>query len=203
MSTSDLGYNRDLATQIGCLKRLLGGNATVREILRRAPSLNLPNWYLGAGCIAQTVWNAFHGFEPTFGIKDYDLVFFEPSDLSPDAEAAQAERAKDLLKDLDARVDVKNEARVHLWYADRFGYAISPYESVEHAINTWPTTATSIGVRTKGDESLIIYAPFGLNDLLGMIVRANKAQITQTIYEEKAQRWLALWPRLRKIEWDE
>ena len=32
--------------------------------------------------------------------------------------------------------DVKNEARVHLWYEARFGAAIPPYQSAEAAIAT-------------------------------------------------------------------
>ena len=30
----------------------------VQEVLNRAPDLDLPNWYLGGGVIAQTVWNS-------------------------------------------------------------------------------------------------------------------------------------------------
>lgn len=55
-------------------------------LLERAPSLDLPDWYLGAGCIAQTVWNARHGFDLTFGIKDDDLVYCDPDDLTAEAE---------------------------------------------------------------------------------------------------------------------
>src|ERR1700730_3374080 len=38
-------------------------------------------------------------------------------------------------------------ARVHLWYEDRFGYALKPYLSSADAIATFPTTATAVGVR--------------------------------------------------------
>lgn len=50
----------------------------------------MTNWYLGAGCIAQTVWNFFHDFEPTIGIgiADYDLVYHDASDLSLEAQGA-------------------------------------------------------------------------------------------------------------------
>ena len=81
-----------------------------------------------------------------------------------------------------------------------FGYDITPYNSVEEAINTWPTTATSVGVRLV-DNKLKVYAPFGLNDLFGMIVRANKAQITEKIYMEKVRKWSAKWPSLKIIPW--
>ena len=86
---------------------------------------------------------------------------------------------------------MKNEARVHVWYAQKFGYAIPPYVSTDQAISTFSTTATAIGVRpTQG--ALQIVAPFGLADLFGLIVRPNKAQITRMIYETKVARWREL-----------
>jgi len=203
MTTRESGYNQDLATQISCLRELLGRNEIINQVLKRSRSLKMPNWYLGAGCLAQTAWNVFHGFDPSFGIKDYDLVYYDASDLSYDAEAGYVEKASELFSDLGVTVEVRNEARVHIWYQDHFGYAIAPYESVEHAINTWPTTATSVGVSAGTAEALKVYAPFGLNDLLGMIVRPNKVQITRSIYEAKTERWIKLWPKLRLLSWGE
>lgn len=182
------------------LERDLRANPVVDAILERAPALALPSWYLGAGGVTQTVWNVLHGFEPTRGIKDYDLVYFDGDDLSAAAEAAVERRAVALLGDLDVKIDVTNEARVHLWYAERFGRAIPPYRSTEHAISTWPTTASSIGVRDDGDE-LVVCAPFGLDDVYGMVVRPNKVKVTQAIYEAKAARWAAIWPKLTVLGW--
>jgi hypothetical protein len=130
-------------------------------------------------------------------------VYYDSSDLSFAAEAGYVGRAGKLFEDLGVTVEVKNEARVHLWYKECFGYAIAAYESVEHATSTWPTTATSIGVRSGADETLTECAPFGLNDLLGMIVRPNKAQITQMIDEARAERWARRWPRLRVLLWND
>jgi len=89
---------------------------------------------------------------------------------------------------------------VHLWYKEHFGYDIKPYISVENAINTWPTTSTSIGIRIE-TQNLKIYAPFGLNDLFGMIIRVNKAQITEEIYNQKVNKWIKKWPTLKIIPW--
>jgi len=36
-------------------------NGALWECLRRLPALELLGWYLGAGCIAQTIWNIVHG----------------------------------------------------------------------------------------------------------------------------------------------
>jgi hypothetical protein len=91
---------------------------------------------------------------------------------------------------------------VHLWYEQHFGNRIAPYESVEHAISTWPTTATSVAITTGTDGILRLCAPFGLNDLLGLIVRPNKTQITRQIYQAKIARWVGLWSRLQILSWD-
>jgi hypothetical protein len=202
MTIGVAGHNRDLATQIDCVKELLSRSRIINEVLKRAPHLMMPNWFLGAGCIAQTVWNAAHGFEPSFGIKDYDLVYYDSSDLSSESENDYAAKAARLFRDLDIAIDVKNEARVHLWYEQHFGYKIAPYESVEHAISTWPTTATTVAITTGTDGSLRLCAPFGLNDLVGLIVRPNKTQITKQIYQKKIGRWIGLWPCLQILSWD-
>ncbi len=69
------------------------------------------------------------------------------------------------------------------------------------AINTWPTTATSIGVRYR-DGNFQVYAPYGLHDLLGMVVRPNKTLLSREVYEKKADRWRKMWPKLEIVAWD-
>jgi hypothetical protein len=202
MSDRASGHDGDRTRLVDRLREHLSHHQVIAEILQKAPSLALGNWYLGAGCIAQTVWNFLHGFEPTFGIKDYDLVYHDAADLSLEAQARYQECANELFAHLNAAVEVQNEARVHLWYAEHFGYEIAPYESVEAAINSWPTTATCVGVRTASAGGLRVYAPFGLTDLFGMIVRPNKMQITKELYEAKTERWTRLWPKLQRLPWD-
>ena len=118
----------------------------------------------------------------------------------PKREAEHEQRLRHLFNRLPAKLDVKNEARVHLWYEDRFGYPIAPYRSAADAIATFPTTATAIGIKPREGE-LEICAPFGLDDLFGLVVRPNKRQITQSIYETKVERWRPVWPQLRYLPW--
>ncbi len=179
------------------LEAALAGNPLITAILHRAEQLALPSWFLGAGAVAQTVWNHLHDYPRDRAIKDYDLVYFDPDDLS----AAAEQEHEDRFADLDGPVDVTNEARVHLWYPARFGRTIAPYRSVEHAIGTWPTTATSIGVRREPDGTFRVCAPFGLADLYGMVVRPNKAPVDRAVYEDKARRWASVWPRLTVVPW--
>ncbi len=163
--------------------------------------IHLPDCWLVAGCLAQTVWNDAFGLPATYGISDIDLVYFDGDDLSQEAEAEHAARIRALFADLGLWVDVKNEARVHLWYAGKFGMAQAPYVSTEDAITTFPTTATAIGVQPRSG-SLHVFSPYGLSDLLGLTVRPNTKQITRPIYDAKVKKWLALWPGLRVVPWD-
>jgi uncharacterized protein len=182
------------------LEAVLRTNAVCAAILDGAGTLGLRDWYLGAGAVAQTVWNSAHGRDPGADIADYDLVYFDPDDLSDEAEKAAELAAISAFGHFGARMDVTNEARVHLWYERKFGVKLEPYASVEAAIATWPTTASSIGVTIRHGR-FAVHAPFGTDDLWGLIVRPNKTLITADVYEAKVARWSAIWPRLTIVPW--
>jgi len=58
---------------------------------------------------------------PTHSIRDYDLFSFDASG-DADAERAVQARVEALTADLGVRVEAVNQARVHLWYEQDFGY---------------------------------------------------------------------------------
>jgi hypothetical protein len=194
-----------LRVQIDALRRALAGSRLATAVLERSAALDLPGWYLAAGGVAQTVWNQLHGFAPDGGLKDHDIVYFDRNDLSAEGEAAVAARVAEACAGLDVVLDVKNEARVHLWYAQRYGCELEPYASTEHAISTWPTTASSVGVRLEGRDlgsgRFVVCAPFGLRDVFAMVARPNKTIVTREVYEEKVSRWAARWPQLSVVPW--
>ena len=194
------GFNVDLVDQIKQLEKIISSNEVLYNVLKKAYKIGLKNYYIGAGCVAQTIWNSQMNYELMYGISDIDFVYYDNLNLSSENEDSTIEYIKNEINPCPIKLDIKNQARVHLWYKDHFGYDIKPYKSIEDAINSWPTTATSIGVRLK-NKNLKIYAPFGLNDLFGMIVRANKAQITEEIYIQKVKKWKAKWPLLTIIPW--
>lgn len=191
-----------MASEEDLLRSILARSPIVATVVDRWPQIGLPDCWLAAGCLAQTVWNDTFGLTPPHGISDIDLVYFDGGDLSSETEGGHAERIRALFADLGLWADVKNEARVHLWYAEKFGTGLTPYASTEDAITTFPTTATAIGVQPRAD-GLRVFAPYGLSDLLGLIVRPNKKQITRPIYEAKVKKWLAVWPDLRVVRWND
>lgn len=184
------------------LAESLQDNPVVSTLLDSWPKLNLPNCWLVAGAVVQSYWNTAHGYSHLYGVKDVDIIYFDPDDLSEKSEADHAKRVSDMFNHTPIRFDVKNEARVHLWYEERFGYSIDAYTSAEAAIDTFPTTAGAVGVRPIGDE-LECYATFGTDDMLALVVRPNKRQITRSIYERKVMRWRSFWPRLEIVRWED
>jgi hypothetical protein len=191
-----------VSSQEDLLRLVLARSPIVATIVDRWLQIGLPDCWLVAGCLAQTVWNDAFGLPATHGISDIDLVYFDGEDLSAEAEAGHAALVRTLFADLGLWIDVKNEARVHLWYAEKFGNALAPYVSTEDAITTFPTTATAVGVQPRAG-GLHVFAPYGLSDLLGLIVRPNKKQITQAIYDAKVKKWQAKWSGLRVVPWDD
>jgi uncharacterized protein len=190
-----------LDEQLRVFQSMLEGNDTLMEVLRRSARFGLPGWYLAAGCVYQSVWNVVTGRRADEGIKDYDLIYFDPTDLSWDAEDEVIQAGRVKFADLPAPVEIRNEARVHLWYGQRFGVPCVPYDSTEAAIDTFPGMACCVGVRVEGDDEWRVYAPYGLSDIFNLVVRPNPRQATREVYEAKADRWKRQWPELTVIPW--
>ena len=53
------------------------------------------------------------------------------------------------------------------------------------------------------DEKFNVYAPYGLNDLLGMVIRPNKPSVIKSVYEKKVEKWTKIWPDLKIILWEQ
>lgn len=189
--------------QLAAFRATLTRNSVLTEVLARAAKLDLPGWYVTAGCVVQTVWNVVTGRPPTAGIKDYDLFYFDESDLGWEAENEAIRGGGDAFRDVPAEVEIRNEARVHLWYEERFGVPCPPYTSTEQAIDSFPATTCCVGVRVEGDDEWRVYAPHGFADVFNLVVRPNPVQAPGRIYEAKARRWLSHWPELTVLPWPE
>ncbi|MEK5448263.1 nucleotidyltransferase family protein [Paenibacillus sp. FSL R7-0331] len=187
------------------LERLTGifsESPLLTEVFRRAQFFEPLPYYVGAGCLVQTVWNQLTGRPAEYGISDIDLVYFDPADLSFEAESEQVAEGRGHYKGITVPLDIKNQARVHLWYEDKFGIKLQPYSSLEAAIDSWPTSVTSLGARLEPSGEWKIYAPFGLEDLFSLAVRPNKRLISEAVYRSKAEKWQAKWPELQIIPWE-
>jgi len=191
-----------LSKQIRTLKKILSMNTVFTKTLRLLKEYDLPHWYLSGGAIPHIVWNYYHEFDLNHGISDLDIVYFKKNDLSKKTEEKIEKELREKYPHCPFEFDVKNEARTHLWYYEKRGKKIEPYTCTEDAIYTFPTTASAVGVTLTKKNKLEIFAPHGLTDLFGLVVRANKVQITRDVFEEKCRRWKKVWPKLSIIPWE-
>lgn len=193
------GFNVNINEQLEILDKILRNNTKLMKILDILENDGIDNYYVGAGCINQTVFNYFHGNVIDYGINDYDIVYYD-NDTSYESEDAVIKRLENKFNKLDVNVDIKNQARVYIWYYEKYGIKKEPCVSVEDAISKWVATITCVGVRLE-KEKLVVYAPYGLNDIFGMIIRPVKQDCSKDIYNDKALKWMKKWPLLKKIEW--
>ncbi|MFD3589697.1 nucleotidyltransferase family protein [Streptomyces sp. NPDC058683] len=190
-----------LDEQLQGLRSALSRNEILTDVMTRAATLDLPGWYVTAGCLFQTVWNVVTGRPPANGIKDYDIFYFDDGDRSWEAEDAVIRAGHELFADLPAEVEIRNEARVHLWYEQKFGVPCPPHESTEAAIDSFAATTCCLGVRLKLDGGWRVYAPHGLSDVFNLVLRPNSVLAPREIYETKAARWQDEWPELTVLPW--
>jgi len=180
------------------LLNIIKSNIILMDILETLPQLWLKEYFVWAWAISQTVRNYKFWNEITYAIKDVDIAFFDDSDLSYEYEDIFVKKAKELMPNIPFELDVKNQARVHLWYKEHYWNDVPPYTSIYSAIDTRPTTSNCVGIRKQWDD-FKVYAPYGLDDLLNGIVRANKKQITEDVYDKKVARRTKHRPQLKVI----
>ena len=170
-------------------------NPANRAILERLPGLGLPDAWLVAGCLFQTCWNLHSGRAPADGIRDYDVFYFDASDLSPEAEERVAQRVQAACSDLDVAVEVKNQARVHTWYEAYFGAPYSPLRNAMEGIDRFLVDGTCVGLQARTD-GLSLYAPDGLNAMLQGVLRPSRRSPDGRLYAAKARDYQRRWPWL-------
>ena len=185
------------------LGRILRDSPRLMRVLEIARDLDLPQWRIVSGAVYQTVWNAVTGRDPDHGIKDYDLFYYDAADLSYEAEDVVIRAAaKAFPDDLSPLVEVRNQARVHLWFEDHFGEAYPPLSFSDEAIGRFVAPVFAVGVRLERDGRFDIAAPFGLEDLFAMRIRPNPSRPLARGWAKTTASAKARWPELTVVEPD-
>ena len=181
----------------GRLEFIVRAAPRLMQVLRTARDLDLPDWLIMSGAIYQRVLNHLTGRPPDYGIKDYDLGYFDASDISYEAEDVVIRRvAAGFDESLRSLVEVRNQARVHVWFEGKYGEAYSPLTSTSEALGRFVSPMFAVGVRLKEGDLLEIEAPFGLSDLFEMRLRPNRQRPVIASYERIAASAKARWPEL-------
>ncbi len=171
------------------------------HVLRTVRALGLPDWRLVSGAVYQAVWNARTGRPAGYGIKDYDLAYFDGSDLSYEAEDGVIKRVAAAFDEpFRSQVEVRNQARVHLWFENRFGEPYEPLGSTDEALGRFVAPTFAVGVRLEADDAITVAAPFGLEDVFAMVVRPNPNRPVAKGWARTIESARGRWPELTVVE---
>ena len=166
------------------------------RVLSTVRDLELPDWMVFSGAVYQRALNHLTGRAADYGLKDYDVGYFDPADVSYEAEDVVIRRVASAfappLRDL---VEVRNQARVHLWFEAKFGEPYGPLSNTAEALGRFVSPLFAVGVRLERDGRLSIEAPFGLEDLFALRLRPNPNRPTDG-FSRAAASVLARWPEL-------
>jgi hypothetical protein len=186
-------------------ERFLGivlADPLVRAVVDRSARLGVDDWWLAAGALFQAVWNRLTGRPPGTGVRDADLLYFDP-DTSWDAEDAVIGRGEEVFAGLPVPVEIRNQARVHLWFAGHFGVpAPPPHRGSAEAIDGFAAVCCCYGLTVDAGGRPRVHAPYGYADLFDLVVRPNGRRATREAYEAKAARWVSVWPELTVLPYD-
>lgn len=167
------------------------------RVLRTARDLDLADWLVFSGAVYQPVLNHLTGRPLDHGLKDYDLGYFDASDTSYEAEDTVIRRAAAAFDEpLRRLVEVRNQARVHLWFEGKFGEAYGPLSCTAEALTRFTSATFAVGARLEADDRLHVEAPFGLADLFALRLRRNPLRRTRG-FERTAAAAVRRWPEVR------
>jgi hypothetical protein len=191
-----MGGESSEAELVERLTAILRSTPALMQVLETARRLDLPDWLVFSGAIYQPVLNHLTGRAPGYGVKDYDFGYFDASDVSYDAEDLVIRRVAAAFDEpLRSMVEVRNQARVHLWFEAHFGEAYAPLSSAAEALERFVSPMFAVGARLDANDLLHIVAPFGLADLFAVRLRPNPRRRTLG-FERAASSAQRRWPEL-------
>lgn len=174
-------------------------NRNNKAILAAWGGLDLPDGWLVAGCLFQTVWNLQTRRLPEDGIKDHDIFYFDAEDLSAEGEARVQQRVDRVFGSLGVPIEVKNQARVHIWYEEHFGFPYPKLKNAKDGIDRFLIPSTCVGVRPMNDGHEL-YAPNGLALLYTGVLAPNPLTSHLPLFREKAASYKSRWDWLQVRE---
>jgi hypothetical protein len=177
------------------LEAILRAAPSLMRVMQTAQTIDLPDWLIFSGAIYQRVLNHLTGRDPDYGIKDYDIGYFDP-DTSYEAEDVVIRRVAAAFEPpLRDMVEVRNQARVHLWFEGKFGEPYEPLRSSAEALSRFTSATFAVGARLEADGRMTILAPFGLEDIFALRLRPNPVCKTNG-FPRTAAAAKARWPEL-------
>jgi len=143
------------------------------------------------------VWDALHGYAEPTPLSDVDVLFFDAADISRERESALEMALAEAMADVPW--SVKNQAPMHRRNDD------APYADTADALRFWLETPTAVAIRIADHGGALLLAPFGVEDLLGMVSRPTprgREKLSQYHQRIREKNWTARWSQVCILEPD-
>ncbi len=116
------------------LTQLIQSTPWLMSVLETVRACNPPDWLVGAGVMRNLVWDDLHQYQTPTPLADIDVIFFDPQDVRPQRDhMVQQQLARRLPH---VAWEATNQAAVHLWYEEVFGFSVPALHSSEEAVGT-------------------------------------------------------------------
>ena len=194
---------RPHAEQAAALERFIRDEPVLMAVLEGLRNDGLPDQLLVAGALYNLVWNRLTGRPALSGINDIDVVYFDP-DTSWEAEDMVIRRLANRFASLPLPVQVRNQARVHLWFPQKFGATgFTPLTSSAEMLGRYASRTHAVAARLEADDRISVVAPFGLDDIFSFCIVPNPVLPNRAAHEAKGVRAKSIWPEVSVIPWPE
>jgi hypothetical protein len=190
------------AAQRDALEAIIRAEPVLMRVLAAIEDLHLPDAWLVSGAIYNCVWNRLTGRPALNGVNDIDIIYFD-FDLSWEAEDRIIGSIEQALDGLPVPVQPRNQARVHLWYEQKFGVPFAPLASASQSLLRYASKTHAVAARIGDGDRLVIEAPFGLEDLFAFRLTPNPVADNRLTHATKGARIKAIWPEVTVVPWPE
>jgi uncharacterized protein len=176
-------------------KGIIEKSSKVRYLLQHIKLPEGLDWFLVGGCVYQTIWNYVTDRDLDYGIKDYDVHYWD-DDITKEKEERISTNLNNQLQEMGLKVEVANQARVHLWFEKKFSSKGIPFTSLKQAMITHPFTVMCVGLNRHE-----VYAPYGFEDIFSMTAKYNPTtHIPVNHVLDKLNSWRSRWPELNIVK---
>lgn len=182
--------------------KLIESDRSMVNVLRTVQKIRLSDWWVGGGFIRSKVWDHLHGYNTPTPIPDIDVIYFDKDDFEKNeinnSYTKSEKKYEDSLRDMMPQIkwEVVNQARMHVFHD------CLPYKNSSDALKDWVETATCIAVRLNRNGSISLSAPWGVGDLVNLILRptnTNPERVKEFYRRIEYKGWLQKWPDLKII----
>lgn len=163
---------------------------------------NFP-FFIAGSTIFKIIFNKRFHMPEIYGIEDIDIIYFDKKETSYEREDEIIKTVKgNVTNDIANILDIKNQARIHLWFKQKYGKEIEPYHDIEDVFGRMSTSLQKSALEiSKNDTILRIYDDHFISDVKSMVIRRNnKSQYNESGFLEKAKKWMDLYPDLKIIK---